>query len=233
METQTESWRRRTTECLSHKEPANKPHKSNHVIRPACLLHEWADLPIFFFPPSLKSCSWKWNTSSVIWGGNNIIIDLFPWGSFTEVNDVQRQELHYPRFPVKLIPSRRVSRSRFAWEVKKWLLTASNPDEEKEKKPRQTFPGSAAPTWKGFNVTSLPAPALSDVERPASALFSLQPSTLLVCWSSRLTRCDLTPLDFHTGGKLPSCLTTSMFIDPVLPLPRGPGSHTRFYFPLS
>lgn len=183
--------------------------------------------------PSLKSCSWKWNTSSVIWGGNNIIIDLFPWGSFTEVNDVQRQELHYPRFPVKLIPSRRVRRSRFAWEVKKWLLTASNPDEEKEKKPRQTFPGSAAPTWKGFNVTSLPAPALSDVERPASALFSLQPSTLLVCWSSRLTRCDLTPLDFHTGGKLPSCLTTSMFIDPVLPLPRGPGSHTRFYFPLS
>lgn len=183
--------------------------------------------------PSLKSCSWKWNTSSVIWGGNNIIIDLFPWGSFTEVNDVQRQELHYPRFPVKLIPSRRVSRSRFAWEVKKWLLTASNPDEEKEKKPRQTFPGSAAPTWKGFNVTSLPTPALSDVEQPASALFSLQPSTLLVCWSSRLTRCDLTPLDFHTGGKLPSCLTTSMFIDPVLPLPRGPGSHTRFYFPLS
>lgn len=116
---------------------------------------------------------------------------------------------------------------------KKWLLTASNPDEEKEKKPRQTFPGSAAPTWKGFNVTSLPAPALSNVEQPASALFSLQPSTLLVCWSSRLTRCDLTPLDFHTGGKLPSCLTTSMFIDPVLPLPRGPGSHTRFYFPLS
>lgn len=45
MKTQTESWRRRTTECLSHKEPANKPHKSNHVIRPACLLHEWADFP--------------------------------------------------------------------------------------------------------------------------------------------------------------------------------------------
>lgn len=45
-----------------------------------------------------------------------------------------------------------------------------------------------------------------------------------------MTRCDLTPLDFHTGGKLPSCLTTSMFTDPLLPLPRGPGSHTLFYF---
>lgn len=119
------------------------------------------DLPAFcmngLISPSLKSCSWKWNTSSVIWGGgNNIIIDLFPWGSFTEVNDVQRQELHYPRFPVKLIPSRRVRRSRFAWEVKKWLLTASNPDEEKEKNPARRFQVAPLPREKG--LTSLRSP---------------------------------------------------------------------------
>ena len=166
-------------------------------------------------------------------GGGNIIIDLFPWGSFTEVNDVQRQELHYPGFPVRLWSHPDVlagADSCMGSENGCWLQEILT---KKKKKPHQTFPGSAAPTWKGFNVTSLGGPALSDVERPASALFSLRPSTLLVCWSSRLTRCDLTPLDFHTGGKLPSCLTTSMFIDPLLPLPRGPGSHTLFYFLLS
>lgn len=72
--------------------------------------------------------------------------------------------------------------------------------------------------------------ALASLCCAAPALFSLHTSTLLVCWSSRLTRCDLTPPASHTGGKRPSCLTTSMFMDPSLPLPGGPGSHTLFYF---
>ena len=40
----------------------------------------------------------------------------------------------------------------------------------------------------------------------------------------------MTPLVFHTGGKLPPCLTTSMFMDSLPPLPQGPGSHAHFYF---
>lgn len=184
--------------------------------------------------PSLKSCSWKWNTSSVIWGGEQY------YNRFVPLRIVHRSQwcatagTALPTFSCQTDPIQTCSPEQIRMGSEKngcWLRVILT--KKKKKKPRQTFPGSAAPTWKGFNVTSLPAPALSNVEQPASALFSLQPSTLLVCWSSRLTRCDLTPLDFHTGGKLPSCLTTSMFIDPVLPLPRGPGSHTRFYFPLS
>lgn len=44
-------------------------------------------------------------------------------------------------------------------------------------------------------------------------LFSLCLSTLLVCRSSPLTRCDLTPPAFRSLGKQPSCLTTSVFIN--------------------
>lgn len=70
---------------------------------------------------------------------------------------------------------------------------------------------------------------MSGIVQQASALFSLQTSRLLVCWSSSLTSCEPTPLDFHAEGKLPSCLTMSMFTNPLLPLP-GRLALTRFYF---
>ena len=150
----TESWRRRTTECLSHKEPAKKPHKGNHVIRPACLLHEWADLPILFFSPSLKSCSWKWNTSSVILGGGQY------YNRFVPLRIVHRSQwcaaagTALPRFSCQtVIPSRRVSRSRFMHGKWKWLLTARNPDEKKKKKPTRRFQVAPLPREKG--LTSL------------------------------------------------------------------------------